>query len=80
MPQIYDWKVIREHQGDRFYKEGEIRTGTESELGHLEPRVLEKLGASEKSEPEHLNKAEPAAPANKASTGRKAKQKAKPAE
>lgn len=77
MPHLYDWKVIREHQGDRFYKEGEIRRGSEAELGHLAPRTLAKLGhASEKAEPELLNKAEPAAPANKAITGRKASKKA----
>lgn len=76
MTQVFDWKVIREHQGDRFYKEGETRQGTENELGHLSPRVLTKAGLAVKSEPEHLNKAELAAPANKATTGRKASKKA----
>jgi hypothetical protein len=77
MSQIYDWKVIREHQGDRFYNEGETRQGTEAELGHLVPRVLVKLGpAGEKAEASPLNKAESAAPANKAATGRKVNKKA----
>jgi hypothetical protein len=76
MSQTYDWKVVREHQGDRFYREGETRQGTEAELGHLVPRTLQRLGAAEKSEPENLNKAESAAPANKAATGRKANKKA----
>lgn len=76
MSQQFDWKVIRQHQGDRFYKEGEIRTGSEAELGHLSPRVLIKQSLATKAEAPPLNKAEFAAPANKAASGRKAKQKA----
>lgn len=76
MSQIRDWKVIREHQGDRFYEEGDVRQGTEEELGHLTPNVLIKLGPAAKAEPAPLNKAESAAPANKADARRKAKTKA----
>jgi hypothetical protein len=76
MAEIMKWKVLRRHDGDRLYEEGEIRTGTKAELGHLAPKTLELLGpagAQGKAESEPLNKAESAAPANKAATGRKAK-------
>jgi hypothetical protein len=73
---ILKWKVLRQHEGDRMYQEGETRLGTKAELGHLSPKTLELIGPSidsAKSEPAPLNKAEGASPANKAATGRKAK-------
>lgn len=76
MAEIMNWKVLRRHDGDRLYEEGDIRTGTKAELGHLAPKTLELLGptiTSGKAKAAPLNKAESAAPANKAATGRKAK-------
>lgn len=61
--------VIRKHIGDRQYLPGETREGTG--LDHLVPHVLEPIKA--KAEPAPLNKAEDAAPVNKAFNGRKAK-------
>jgi hypothetical protein len=93
MAQKLKWKVIREHTGDRFYPEGDVRIGTKADLGALEGRLLELIGpdeneagdetasesadeaAAEKAEPEHLNKAEDAAPANKADSQRKSKRR-----
>lgn len=66
------FKVIREHQGDRFYKQGEIREGSEADFKHLIPHVLQPDEGKEKAEAAPKNKAEDAAPANKASRGRKA--------
>jgi hypothetical protein len=73
--------VVREHVGDRPYTEGEERTALAADVKHLVPHVLELLGdadgedeaegSGEKAEPAPSNKAEPAAPANKAATGRK---------
>lgn len=68
------YRVIRRHDGDRMYEEGEIREGTQADLGHLVPNVLEPIGPAEtvserspeaKSEPAPENKVEPA-PSNKA--------------
>lgn len=75
MSGLMKWEVLRDHEGDRHYAEGETRIGTVGELGHLEPRTLRRIGkakAGEKTEPENLNKAVSAAPANKANNGRKA--------
>lgn len=72
MSDVMKWEVVREHEGDRFYREGEFRFGTKADLGHLAPKVLRLVGpGNAKAEPAPLNKAEGAAPANKASTGRK---------
>ena len=67
MAELFTYKVLRRHEGDRVYEEGETRDGTESDLGHLVPNVLRKVGPAkaEKAEPAPLNKAE-RAPANKA--------------
>jgi hypothetical protein len=70
------FRVIRRHDGDRMYEEGETREGTQADLGHLVPNVLELIGpadqsapepvaSEQKAEPEPQNKAEPA-PTNKA--------------
>jgi hypothetical protein len=68
------YAVLREHDGDRFYREGETRDARPADVAHLVGRVLEEIGPApaEKAEPIAQNKAEGAAPANKAS-GRKAK-------
>jgi hypothetical protein len=44
MAQLFKWKVIREHVGDREYAEGEERVGTKDELGSLEGKLLELVG------------------------------------
>lgn len=72
------FKVMRGHQGERFYSEGEVREGNVADLNHLVPHVLVPL--EEKAEPAPLNKALFSAPENKAVTGRKAKQKASEAD
>jgi hypothetical protein len=61
------------HEGDRNYKEGEVREGTRAELGHLEGKTLELIETpkTEKAAPSPKNKAEGAAPANKAAKRRK---------
>lgn len=65
------FKVLRPHEGDRSYAEGDIREGTMADLGHLVPKVLEPLDApaakaeaapQNKAEPPPQNKAEAAAP------------------
>lgn len=69
MSEQQKWKVVREHEGDRSYKEGDVRTGTKEELGHLSPKCLEPLGSvakeaspvKNKAEPEVQNKSEPKA-------------------
>lgn len=76
MADIMKWKVLRQHEGDHMYREGETRLGTKADLGHLSPKVLELVGPADdgaKSEQPPLNKAEGASKANKAATGRKAK-------
>jgi hypothetical protein len=80
MAQLFKWKVIREHTGDRDYADGDQRIGTMADLGPLQGRLLELVGPVDgevdaKAEPEPLNKAEPAAPANKAARSRKSKGK-----
>lgn len=74
MSKEIEWDVIREHEGDRFYKPGETRIGTREELGHLSPKCLvpRETGSAPKAEPELLNKAE-VVPATKAASRRKAK-------
>ncbi|CDX49216.1 conserved hypothetical protein [Mesorhizobium plurifarium] len=73
MTEKLQWKVLRGHEGDRIYKEGDIREGTRAELGHLEGKTLELIAPAkaEKAEPAPKNKAEGAAPANKAAKRRK---------
>jgi hypothetical protein len=71
------YRVLRGHDGDRSYVEGETREAQSADVAHLVPRVLEPLGPASKSEAPPLNKAEDAAPANKAS-GRKAPPRADP--
>lgn len=76
MAEILKWKVLRRHDGDRMYEEGDIREGTKADLGHLAPKTLELIGPADqkaKAEPAPLNKAEGPSPGNKSATGRKAK-------
>jgi hypothetical protein len=44
MPDIFHWRVIRPHDGDRWYNEGDVRKGTKHDLGHLAPKTLELIG------------------------------------
>lgn len=67
------YRVLRRHEGDRVYDEGDTREGTEAELGHLVPKVLEPIGAA-KAEPAPRNKAE-SAPTNKAEQSPRRKRK-----
>lgn len=74
MPDMRNYRVLRGHEGDRVYSEGETRVADAAVVKHLVPRVLEDLGpAGAKAEQAPQNKAEGAAPANKAATGRKGK-------
>lgn len=98
MAKLVTYRVLRRHDGDRMYEEGDIRIARDTDVKHLLPNVLEEIGPAdegaaetrtfapedvasvfsvpaEKAEPVPLNKAEPAAPANKADTGRKPKRK-----
>lgn len=58
------FKVVRGHQGDRYYKEGETREGTREDFKHLIPHVLVPVGG-QKADAVPKNKAEGRAPANK---------------
>jgi len=75
------FRVLREHGA---FVEGDVREAEEAEVAHLIPKCLELIGPAgskeeelaAKAEPAPNNKAEPAAPANKAATGKKGKAKA----
>lgn len=60
MSNIVTYNVLREHEGDRFYKTGETR-----DLDSAEAKQLVDLGVLAKAEKAHANKAEPASPKNK---------------
>lgn len=85
MSKINEYSVLRRHEGDRLYEEGDVRTADENEVKHLVPHVLELIGPApaapepdefeEKAEPVLENKAEGDAPENKTITGHKAKGK-----
>jgi len=69
MPKMTEYRVLRAHDGDRWYGEGETRAAVEAEVKHLIPQTLEPIGpvedeVEEKAKPAPENKAE-AAPANK---------------
>ena len=64
MSKIVNYLVLRPHDGDRFYNEGDIRTARDVDVKHLLPNTLEEIGVKAETAP--LNKAEDAAPANKA--------------
>lgn len=79
MTKLTEYRVLRQHEGDRFYNEGDTRTAAAGDVKHLIPNVLEEIGPAaepveapkEKAEPAPDNKAEGAAPANKAILGLK---------
>jgi hypothetical protein len=77
MSKMTEYRVVRRHDGDRLYNVGDTRTALETEVKHLIPHVLEPIGPAPepaaKAEPDHANKAEGAAAANKAATGRKSR-------
>lgn len=54
------FKVLRQHQGDKFYQPGDFREATEADVKHLIGTVLAKDEG-----PAPSNKAEAAAPKNK---------------
>jgi hypothetical protein len=58
--------VVRSHQGDRFYTEGEIREGDKGTFAHLIPHVLR---PATKADLARMNQAEPPV-ANKADNRR----------
>lgn len=68
------FKVLRQHFGDRLYLPGDTREATGTEVDHLvKAGVLERDHDAEKAEEAPDNKAEGAAPSNKATTSRKRK-------
>jgi len=56
------------------FKAGDTREAARTEVAHLIPKCLQPITQKAEADPE--NKAEAAAPANKAETGRKAKTQA----
>lgn len=70
MSKLQNYRVLRGHEGDRPYSEGETRRADPATVRHLVGKVLEPIKGKAETTPQ--NKAEGAAPANKASTGRKA--------
>jgi hypothetical protein len=64
-----DFRVVREHYGDRPYAVGEIRTADPSEVQHLVPRCLEPIPVRSKRAATPASKK----PAAKAATPRKRK-------
>lgn len=50
MPDLQTYRVLRAHEGDRAYQEGETRKGLAADLGHLVPLTLEPV-ASEQEKP-----------------------------
>jgi hypothetical protein len=85
MPKLNRYRVVRKHYGDKAYAVGDIRDAAEADVKHLVPNVLELVGPvpdeneapaeKAKAEDTPLNKAEPAAPANKAARQRASKGK-----
>ena len=73
MSKIVNYLVLRPHDGDRFYNEGDIRTARDVDVKHLLPNTLEEIAAKAETAP--LNKAEDAAPVNKAASQRGSKGK-----
>ena len=72
MPQR-TYRVVREHDGDRYYFEGDTRTADSNDVAHLIPHVLVLDDDGEKSDAPEENKALGAAPQNKAASGRRTK-------
>ncbi|HTV69321.1 MAG TPA: hypothetical protein VMF90_12360 [Rhizobiaceae bacterium] len=62
------YKVLRHLIGDKTYEPGDERIAEPGSVAHLVPRALEDLGPVKEAKAEDApkNKAEPAAPSNKA--------------
>ena len=73
MSDLLRYRVLRQHDGDRFYEAGETRFAREAEVKHLIPLVLELDGPATAAEVESIIAIDPAAPAIKVITGRKPK-------
>ncbi|KAB2762771.1 hypothetical protein F9K98_13340 [Brucella anthropi] len=56
-----EYDVKRQHQGDKFYRPGEVRTASPNDVAHLVKNGV----LQEKAEPKHKNKAEGASDKNK---------------
>jgi len=71
MSKLTKYRVVRPHEGDRSYAEGDMREAHAADVKHLVPTVLMPVGPDDqvveaKAEPPLKNKAKGAAPANKA--------------
>lgn len=47
MTKLMNYRVLRPHDGDRFYNEGETRTAKDADVKHLIPNVLEEIGPAD---------------------------------
>lgn len=59
------YDVLRQHEGDKFYRPGDTRDAASADVAHLVRGGVLRLASGEKADPAHENKAEPK-PANKA--------------
>lgn len=50
MSKLQKFRVVRPHDGDRWYDENEIRTGRLVDLKHLVPGTLEHLGDADEDD------------------------------
>jgi hypothetical protein len=73
MAKLTEYRVLRPHDGDKLYAEGDTRIADAGDVKHLVGTVLEEIGpapdedeAAEDAQPSPEEKAEPEAPANKA--------------
>ncbi|MDB5540532.1 MAG: hypothetical protein JWQ89_2259 [Devosia sp.] len=44
MSKLMNYRVVRRHEGDRMYEEGQTRTARSDDVKHLVPHVLEEIG------------------------------------
>lgn len=80
MSKLTKYLVVRQHEGDRLYAEGDTRVAMSDDVKHLVPHVLERVGDADdepaaKAEPAPLNKAEVVVSATKAASQRASKGK-----
>lgn len=78
--ELMRYRVLRGHDGDRWYGEGETRVARSDDVQHLVGKVLEPLGPAvqgegAKSDPAPNNKADPP-PNNKADKSTKTRKQA----
>jgi len=59
------YDVLRQHEGDKFYKPGDTRVAASADVFHLVRSGVLALASGEKADPAHENKSEPK-PDNKA--------------